>query len=128
MQCVYLCVFQANSSTWSVLELQSGSAEGGQLQYRVVRYWREDHGAKVSSCLWSLIHRIHGFLASYYVVRMNNPYYPYLGGLSLLPVWSAVLSVSQQLCRTSRCSSPCQRRLWRSTRLSGRSCRSEDSH
>uniref|UniRef100_A0A8C7G899 Poly [ADP-ribose] polymerase n=1 Tax=Oncorhynchus kisutch TaxID=8019 RepID=A0A8C7G899_ONCKI len=46
--------------------------------YRVVRYWREDHGAKVSSCLWSLIHRIHGFLASYYVVRMNYPYYPYL--------------------------------------------------
>uniref|UniRef100_A0A673WTX6 Poly [ADP-ribose] polymerase n=1 Tax=Salmo trutta TaxID=8032 RepID=A0A673WTX6_SALTR len=61
-------------------------------QYRVVRYWREDHGAKVSSCLWSLIHRIHGFLASYYVIRMN---YPYLGGLSLLPVWSAVLSVCQ---------------------------------
>uniref|UniRef100_A0A673WQM3 Poly [ADP-ribose] polymerase n=1 Tax=Salmo trutta TaxID=8032 RepID=A0A673WQM3_SALTR len=60
--------------------------------YRVVRYWREDHGAKVSSCLWSLIHRIHGFLASYYVIRMN---YPYLGGLSLLPVWSAVLSVCQ---------------------------------
>uniref|UniRef100_A0A8C7G9S8 Poly [ADP-ribose] polymerase n=1 Tax=Oncorhynchus kisutch TaxID=8019 RepID=A0A8C7G9S8_ONCKI len=58
--------------------LQSGSAEGGQQQYRVVRYWREDHGAKVSSCLWSLIHRIHGFLASYYVVRMNYPYYPYL--------------------------------------------------
>ncbi|XP_036814898.1 protein mono-ADP-ribosyltransferase PARP4 isoform X4 [Oncorhynchus mykiss] len=45
-KCVYLCVFQANSSTWSVLELQSGSAEGGQQQYRVVRYWREDHGAK----------------------------------------------------------------------------------
>uniref|UniRef100_A0A673WRN9 Poly [ADP-ribose] polymerase n=1 Tax=Salmo trutta TaxID=8032 RepID=A0A673WRN9_SALTR len=65
---------------------------GGQQQYRVVRYWREDHGAKVSSCLWSLIHRIHGFLASYYVIRMN---YPYLGGLSLLPVWSAVLSVCQ---------------------------------
>uniref|UniRef100_A0A8C7VSN5 Poly [ADP-ribose] polymerase n=1 Tax=Oncorhynchus mykiss TaxID=8022 RepID=A0A8C7VSN5_ONCMY len=37
---------KANSSTWSVLELQSGSAEGGQQQYRVVRYWREDHGAK----------------------------------------------------------------------------------
>ncbi|XP_029558577.1 protein mono-ADP-ribosyltransferase PARP4 isoform X1 [Salmo trutta] len=37
---------KANSSTWSVLELQSGSTEGGQQQYRVVRYWREDHGAK----------------------------------------------------------------------------------
>uniref|UniRef100_A0A8C7R8Y4 Poly [ADP-ribose] polymerase n=1 Tax=Oncorhynchus mykiss TaxID=8022 RepID=A0A8C7R8Y4_ONCMY len=36
---------KANSSTWSVLELQSGSAEGGQQQYRVVRYWREDHAA-----------------------------------------------------------------------------------
>ncbi|XP_071197270.1 protein mono-ADP-ribosyltransferase PARP4 isoform X4 [Salvelinus alpinus] len=45
-KCVYLCVFQANSSTWSVLELQSGSTEGGQQQFRVVRYWREDHGAK----------------------------------------------------------------------------------
>uniref|UniRef100_A0A673WGD3 Poly [ADP-ribose] polymerase n=1 Tax=Salmo trutta TaxID=8032 RepID=A0A673WGD3_SALTR len=45
---------KANSSTWSVLELQSGSTEGGQ--------------------------------------QMN---YPYLGGLSLLPVWSAVLSVCQ---------------------------------
>uniref|UniRef100_A0A4W5P9S4 Poly [ADP-ribose] polymerase n=1 Tax=Hucho hucho TaxID=62062 RepID=A0A4W5P9S4_9TELE len=37
---------KSNSSPWSVLELQSGSAEGGQQQYRVVRYWREDHGAK----------------------------------------------------------------------------------
>ncbi|CAB1347306.1 unnamed protein product [Coregonus sp. 'balchen'] len=37
---------KANSSTWSVLELQSSSGEGGQQQYRVVRYWREDHGAK----------------------------------------------------------------------------------
>ncbi|XP_045062443.1 protein mono-ADP-ribosyltransferase PARP4 isoform X2 [Coregonus clupeaformis] len=37
---------KANSSTWSVLELQSSRGKGGQQQYRVVRYWREDHGAK----------------------------------------------------------------------------------
>ncbi|XP_034142721.1 protein mono-ADP-ribosyltransferase PARP4 isoform X3 [Esox lucius] len=40
-------IFQkANCNTWSVVELQSSRSEAGQQQYRVVRYWREEHAAQ----------------------------------------------------------------------------------